>query len=166
MILNGVNFDTYFNEYPDKDGYFVHVDTRTSKSFWYGHAQVRKTTFGGSAAPAKPKETTTSTSVYSLEQFIKDVQDATGSTVDGIAGKQTIGNTITLSSKINNKHAAVRAVQKRLIALGYVEVGTVDGIAGAKFTSAVAHFQQDNECVVDGEITARAKTWRKLLGME
>ena len=29
----------------DKDGYFVHVDTRTTKSFWYGHAQERRTTF-------------------------------------------------------------------------------------------------------------------------
>lgn len=31
--------------YEDKDGNFVHVDTRTSKSFWYGHAQEKRTTF-------------------------------------------------------------------------------------------------------------------------
>ena len=30
---------------------FVHIDTRTSKSFWYSHAQQRRTTFGGA-----PKE--------------------------------------------------------------------------------------------------------------
>lgn len=30
-----------------KDGYFVHVDTRTSKSFWYGQAQAYRETFGG-----------------------------------------------------------------------------------------------------------------------
>ena len=30
-----------------KDGYFVHVDTRTSKSFWYGQAQAYRSTFGG-----------------------------------------------------------------------------------------------------------------------
>jgi len=29
---------------------FVHVDTRTYKSFWYGHAQEKRTTFGGAAA--------------------------------------------------------------------------------------------------------------------
>lgn len=29
------------------DGYFVHVDTRTSKSFWYGQKQAKRTTFGG-----------------------------------------------------------------------------------------------------------------------
>ena len=32
--------------YEDKDGNFVHIDTRTSKSFWYGHAQAKRTTFG------------------------------------------------------------------------------------------------------------------------
>jgi len=63
-------------------------------------------------------------------------------------------------------HPVVAAVQKRLYELGYTEVGKADGIAGAKFTSAVAHFQQDNGCVVDGEITAGKTTWRKLLGME
>ena len=31
----------------DKDGHFVHVDTRTTKSFWYGQAQAKRTTFGG-----------------------------------------------------------------------------------------------------------------------
>lgn len=103
---------------------------------------------------------------YTLKQFIKDVQKACGAAVDGIAGKETISKTVTLSSKKNTRHAAVKAVQKRLYALGYVEVGKIDGIAGPKFTSAVAHFQQDNGCVADGEITAQKKTWRKLLDME
>jgi hypothetical protein len=102
---------------------------------------------------------------YPLEQFIRDVQSVTGSMVDSIAGPETISNTPTLSAKINAEHAAVRFVQKRLNALGYVEVGEADGIAGPLFTSAVAHFQMDNDCVTDGEITARCKTWQKLLGM-
>ncbi len=29
----------------DKDGYFVHVDTRTSKSFWYGQDEAKRDTF-------------------------------------------------------------------------------------------------------------------------
>lgn len=37
---------------------FVHVDTRTTKSFWYGHKQAKRSTFGG-AAPQAPKETCT-----------------------------------------------------------------------------------------------------------
>lgn len=102
---------------------------------------------------------------YTLEQFIREIQAACGAAVDGIAGPETISKTVTLSAKKNAYHAAVKAVQKRLYALGYVEVGVADGIAGPKFTSAVAHYQQDNGCVVDGEITAKNKTWRKLLGM-
>ena len=31
----------------DKDGHFVHVDTRTTKSFWYGQSEAKRTTFGG-----------------------------------------------------------------------------------------------------------------------
>lgn len=33
-----------------KDGYFVHIDTRTSKSFWYGKKQAKRSTFGGATA--------------------------------------------------------------------------------------------------------------------
>ena len=102
---------------------------------------------------------------YSLEQFIRDVQSATGSAVDGIAGPETLGNTVTLSCDKNAVHPVVVFVQKRLYALGYTQVGEADGIAGAKFTAAVKRFQQDNGCVADGEITARNLTWRKLLGM-
>ena len=107
----------------------------------------------------------TVTPSYTLREFIKDIQASFGTLVDGVAGPNTLASTLTLSSKLNNKHKAVYYVQLRLKALGYVEIGKVDGIAGPKFTSAVAHFQQDNNCAVDGEITARAKTWKKLLGM-
>lgn len=141
---------------------FVHIDTRTSKSFWYSHAQERRTTFGGA-----PKVEETKKEAYSLGQFVLDVQKACGvAQLDGKAGPVTLSKTVTLSAKKNRTHKAVEAVQKRLFALGYTEVGKVDGIAGPKFTSAVAHFQQDNGCWVDGVITAKNKTWKKLLGME
>ena len=138
----------------DSDGYFVHVDTRTSKSFWYGQKEAYRDTFGGA-----PKKT------YDKKQFIMDVQKACGAAVDGIAGPETLSKTVTLSASYNRKHAAVRAVQKYLAVLGYTEVGEADGIAGSKFTSAVAHYQQDNGCVVDGVITKQNKTWKKLLGL-
>lgn len=144
----------------DADGHFVHVDTRTNKSYWYGQKGERRTTFGGK--PVETKET----NGYTLKQFIKDVQEACGAKVDGIAGTETISKTVTLSESKNRKHEAVKAVQKRLYSLGYTEVGEADGVAGILFTTAVLHFQEDNRCWVDGEITARNKTWRKLLGME
>lgn len=31
----------------DADGFFVHIDTRSTKSFWYGHAEAYRETFGG-----------------------------------------------------------------------------------------------------------------------
>lgn len=102
---------------------------------------------------------------YSLREFVKDIQLATGARVDGIAGPETLSKTLTLSAKLNRKHTCVYYVQRRLQALGYTEVGEIDGIAGGKFTAAVKHFQRDNGCVDDGEITARAKTWKKLLGL-
>ena len=113
---------------------------------------------------SKPVETV-STATYSKELFIRDVQKAFGATVDGIAGSETLNSTITLSAILNRKHEVIRAVQRRLAALGYMSVGKIDGIAGAKFTQAVKEFQKANGCIVDGEITARGKTWKKLLGI-
>lgn len=106
-----------------------------------------------------------STSTYSKAAFVRDIQKAFGATVDGIAGPETLNSTITLSAILNRKHEAIRAVQRRLATLGYTSVGKVDGIAGIKFTKAVKEFQKNNGCEVDGEITARGKTWKKLLGL-
>ena len=113
---------------------------------------------------SKPVEIV-STSTYSKAAFVRDIQKAFGVTVDGIAGPETLNSTITLSAILNRKHEAIRAVQRRLATLGYTSVGKVDGIAGVKFTKAVKEFQKNNGCEVDGEITARGKTWKKLLGL-
>lgn len=45
------------------DGYFTHIDTRTTKSFWYGQKEQPRSTFGGSPenptpAPVNPKPNT------------------------------------------------------------------------------------------------------------
>ena len=102
------------------------------------------------------------TTTYTLNQFIMDVQSATGAKVDGIAGAETLSKTVTVSAKINCMHKVVKPIQKRLNVLGF-NCGAVDGIAGAKFTSAVIAYQKSKGCVVDGEITARHRTWQHLL---
>ena len=104
---------------------------------------------------------------YTLKEFICDIQSATGSEIDGIAGNETIGNTPTISAKKNRRHAVVKFVQRRLEALGY-DIGNsgADGIIGKNTEAAIKAFQDASGCVVDGEITAKCKTWRKLLGME
>ena len=100
----------------------------------------------------------------SNSDFVKDVQKAIGAKVDGIAGPETIGKTITVSRTNNRSHAVVKVIQKQLNKLGY-SCGTVDGIAGIKFDRAVKRYQKDKGCVADGVLTAGGKTWKKLLGM-
>lgn len=109
---------------------------------------------------------TVSPTGYERTAFIMDVQAATGSKVDGKAGAETIGNTVTVSASKNRKHPVVPAIQKRLNALGY-NCGTVDGIAGHKFTAAVNSYQKNvlGYTNLDGEITAGKKMWKSLLGM-
>jgi hypothetical protein len=47
----------------NKDGHFVHIDTRTTKSFWYGQAQAPRSTFGGvEPEPQKPDTSKVDTS--------------------------------------------------------------------------------------------------------
>jgi len=99
---------------------------------------------------------------YTYNQFVGDVQRATGAKVDYIAGPETLSKTVTVSRYKNNKHAVVRPIQSYLNALGF-DCGEVDGIAGKLFDNAVKSYQKANKCVVDGEITARNKTWKTLL---
>lgn len=99
---------------------------------------------------------------YIYKDFVKDVQKVCGAKVDGIAGKETLSKTVTVSKYKNNRHAVVKPIQRYLNALGF-NCGTVDGIAGKLFENAVKSYQKVNLCIVDGEITARNKTWKKLL---
>ena len=129
----------------------------------YAKAAAKFLNLPEKVAPAPVPETS---DVYTLDKFIREVQAAIGSEVDGIAGPETIGKTVTVSAYVNRKHPVVEPIQKRLYALGYTMVGEADGVAGVKFEAAVQAFQKNNHCWVDGEITAGNKTWRKLLGME
>ena len=147
-------------------GYWCGNSSKNSKwltEFWnkLGSAST-ETAQEATKTPQTAKDTTSNS--YSLTAFVKDVQRATGAAVDGIAGKETLSKTVTVSSKINRRHTVVSAIQKRLNALGF-DCGKVDGIAGSKFTSAVKKYQAAKGCVVDGEITARQRTWQHLLGI-
>ena len=114
--------------------------------------------FNKSISESKEKKATE----YSHMQFVKDVQKAIGAKVDGIAGNETLSKTVTVSKTKNNKHAVVKPIQKYLNCIGY-NCGVVDGIAGTKFDGGVKAFQKANGCIADGEITAKNRTWKKLL---
>lgn len=148
----------YASNHGDPESWMIHFGDHMSN--FRSRVQAR---LGGEIVVDKVE--TEVKSDYTLTQFIRDVQKACGASVDGIAGSETLSKTVTISAKKNSRHAVVKAVQRRLDELGYTEVGNDDGIAGPKFTAAVKHFQRDNGCVVDGEITAGKTTWRKLFAM-
>ena len=113
------------------DGYFVHIDVRTYKSFWYGQAQAKRTTFGGAANATPP---------------------ATGTTTGGTATGGT--TSASDSSDLLRKGctgAAVKQLQEDLIALNY-DCGPdgADGIFGKDTKAAVEKFQSENNLLKDG----------------
>lgn len=106
--------------------------------------------------------TSSKSNTYTFKDFVKEVQIAIGTTPDGIPGLKTLAATPTVSRIKNNKHAVIKPLQKYLNSLGY-NCGTADGIAGAKFNVAIKAFQKANGCVTDGELTAKGKSWKKIL---
>ena len=125
----------------------------------------------GSPRLANPKSDTQAsskpTSAYSKRQFIIEVQIAIGAKPDGIAGKETLSKTPTVSKSKNRTHAVVAPLQKYFNSLGY-NCGEVDKIAGNKFDTAVKEFQEDKKIMVkgDGELTAQGDTWKYILGLK
>ena len=110
---------------------------------------------------------------YERTQFIMDVQAATGSKVDGKAGNETIGNTITVSRTKNKNHKVVTALERRLKELGYYTGAIEEDLGkkpcfGAGMEQAVNSYQKKvlGYKNPDGEITAKKKMWKSLLGMK
>lgn len=150
---------------------YGYMDSKIDAPIILTDAYAKKVAYGTMAGIAKvaglkKKPKTDFETEYTLEEFVRDIQSVIGAKIDGIPGPETLSKTPTISSVKNRKHPAVKFIQKRLNALGYSDVGVADGIAGNKFNLAVIQFQEDNRCWVDGEITAKNKTWRKLLEME
>ena len=112
-----------------KDGFFVHIDERDYKSFWYGQSERPVTTFGA----------------YN------------GTTSSG----SNIQNTNTLDTILNigDRGAAVKAMQEKLIRLGYScgDAGA-DGDFGNGTYTAVRKFQSEHSIGVDGIAGAQTLT--------
>ena len=127
-----------------------------------GSPSVDSSTAGSS--PTNSIAGTSDVAKYSRAQFIKDIQISLGARADGIAGPETLAKTVTVSKSKNNRHAAVKPLQRYLNAQGY-PAGNVDGIAGTKFDAAVRAYQKAHGCITDGEFTAKNNTWKSLLGL-
>ena len=90
--------------YEGSDGNFVHIDTRTTKSFWYGHKQAYRSTFGGSTKTVNKIEV----SLPTLQRgdkgtYVKLAQVLLKITVDGDFGKgtETAVNNFQTKKKLN-----------------------------------------------------------------
>ncbi len=103
---------------------------------------------------------------YPHEDFVREVQMCCKAGLDGIAGKQTLSKTVTVSNVINRKHAVVLPLQKLLKKQGRY-LGELDQIAGNKFKVAVNGYQSKvlGYRNPDGEITKAGKMWKSLLGL-
>ena len=58
-----------------KDGFFVHIDTRTYKSFWYGKSELPRTTFGGSNSQDKNGSYHKSQTKYNIKLYYAQLGD-------------------------------------------------------------------------------------------
>ena len=116
------------------DGHFTHIDTRTSKSFWYGQNEQPRTTFGGSSS-----STTITTDTTSYSETTVSLRDQ-GPVVQEI--QQMLSELgYDLSSGPNDKTKGI------------------DGIFGMKTWKAVLDFQKKNGLEPDGivgELTMEA----------
>lgn len=100
----------------DKDGYFVHVDIRTTKSFWYGQAQSKRDTFQEVKIEEPKQETTTTLTVNDFT--VGDIVEFTGTThyINSSAktGYKTVPGTAKITSIYKNgtHQLHLRAVNK------------------------------------------------------
>ena len=116
------------------DGHFTHIDTRTSKSFWYGQSEQPRTTFGGSSSSTTVttppiNNTATTISLSDSGPVVKEIQ------------QMLIDLGYVLTDKPNDKTKGV------------------DGIFGIKTWRAIVDFQRKNDLEPDGivgELTMEA----------
>ena len=116
------------------DGHFTHIDTRTSKSFWYGQSEQPRTTFGGSSSSTTVttppiNNTATTISLSDSGPVVKEIQ------------QMLVDLGYVLTDKPNDKTKGV------------------DGIFGIKTWRAIVDFQRKNDLEPDGivgELTMEA----------
>lgn len=106
--------------------------------------------------------------IYPEADFIRECQMCLKAGIDGKAGSQTLSKTITINpaKKTNNKHNVVLPVQKFLKQKLFYS-GELDRSAGPMVLTAINRYQSEvlRYSKTDGEITAKGKMWKSLLGI-
>lgn len=128
------------------DGYFTHIDTRTTKSFWYGQNEAHRSTFGGSSSSSSNNSESSSTS--------------SGTNTQNSYHKSSNKYTIKLYYlQQGDRGRDVQVMQTLLKNRGY-DIET-DGIFGSETKKAVIDFQRKVKVSADGVVGAQ--TMEKLL---
>lgn len=134
--------------YGFNDGNFVHIDTREKKSFWYGHAQAYRSTFGG----GNPVQAWQQAAIADGFKFPKYG-------ADGAWGAECV----SVAAKAVVKKRAVYTY-KNLTKIVQEAVGvTADGKFGNDTKKAVIEYQKEHGLVADGEVGIN--TWKKILNI-
>ena len=107
------------------DGFFVHIDTREIKSFWYGQNEQKRTTFGGNSTTTNVTTDTTSNSETTISlgdtgAVVKEIQE------------MLIQLGYVLTDKPTDTYKGA------------------DGIYGTKTWRAIIDFQKKNDLKQDG----------------
>ena len=148
--------------YGKNDGDFVHIDTRTKKDFWYGHAEEPRSTFGGSPVVKKDNE------VYEFQKAC--IADGLGSLLpsgaDGVWGSEC-EKAAKKYLKVGSTGARVKLAQKLLVKLGAKLEGEnngIDGKFGNSTAKAVKALQKKNNLGQDQIIGP--DVWKVLCGLK
>lgn len=104
--------------YPPADGNFVHIDTRSTKSFWYGHAQAYRATFGGGNATDEDELLNRGDSGDRVKKLQQDLKE--------------LGYSISVDSKFGAKTEETVKKFQRDFKL------TADGVVGPATEAAIA----------------------------
>lgn len=135
--------------YEDKDGNFVHIDTRTKKAFWYGHAQEKRDTFGGAVVKVTVKEWQNA-AISDGFKFPKYGADGHwGAECEAVAKKAICKKRITY------KYKNLTKIVQKVVGVA------ADGKFGKGTRAAVIEWQKANGLTADGE--AGYNTWKKIL---
>lgn len=138
--------------YEGKDGNFVHVDTRTRKGFWYGHAQAKRTTFGGAVKANAGVKDWQKAAIADGYKFPSGADGIWGSECEAVAKKALC------------KKYAVGYKNKNLTKIVQAVVGVeADGKFGNATKTAVVNWQKSMGLTADGVVGYN--TWKKILGV-
>ena len=138
----------------DADGYFVHIDTRTSKSFWYGQKQEKRTTFGGAV---NTKENTT---VLEWQKAaLADGFDFPKYGADGSWGSEceNVAKSAVVKRRIKYRYKNLTKIVQKAVG------AKIDGLCGFDTEAAIKAYQKANGLTADGIVGIN--TWKKILGV-